>query len=121
MHRAQTLKRGCVAGMRVPVAGARNPAESVLIQDLLLGEGVSSLLRRSACLVVPDFMAACPRDVLVPQSGEPAAREVLLQAELITPGRRSAAIAPGRLLAGILVALAIGLLVIWLVVALIGH
>jgi hypothetical protein len=31
---------------------------------------------------VPDFLAAGPRDVLVPESGAETAREVLLQADL---------------------------------------
>ncbi|HEY5317975.1 MAG TPA: hypothetical protein VIJ20_08340, partial [Solirubrobacteraceae bacterium] len=80
-----------------------------------LEEGVPSLLRRSAGFDVPDFLAAGPRDVLVPQSGEIAAREVLLQAELISgePVDRHV-VAPGRLLAGLLAGLAVVVLVIWL-------
>ena len=66
------------------VAGARNLAEAEFIQGLLLEEGVPSLLRRSAGFDVPDMLAAGPRDVLVPKAGEPTAREVLLEAELIS-------------------------------------
>ncbi len=120
-ERARKVKPQFAEGKLVRVAGARNQAEAEFIQGLLLEEGVPSLLRRSAGFDVPDFLAAGPRDVLVPQSGAPAAREILLQAEVITPERPSAAVAPSRLLAGILAALAVGLLVVWLAVALIGH
>ena len=40
------------------------------------------MLRRSAGFDVPDFLAAGPRDVLVPESGAPDARELLQEAEL---------------------------------------
>ena len=51
---------------------------------MLLEEGVPSMLRRSRGFDVPDMLAAGPRDVMVPASGAAAAREVLLQAELLT-------------------------------------
>jgi hypothetical protein len=114
-ERARKIKPQFAEGELVYVAGARNQAEGEFIQGLLLEEGVPSLLRRSAGFDVPDFLAAGPRDVLVPQSGAMAAREVLLQAELISaePVARSV-VAPGRLLAGLLVGLAVVFLVIWL-------
>ena len=59
------------------VATARHQPEAELIQMLLLEEGVPSTLRRSAGFDVPDFLAAGPRDVLVPESGADAAREAL--------------------------------------------
>ena len=62
------------------VAGGRNQAEAELIQDLLLEEGMPSMLRRTAGFDVPDFLAAGPRDVLVPEAGAEAARDVLLEA-----------------------------------------
>src|SRR6266568_2146603 len=71
-------------GRLVRVVGAGNQAEAEFIQGLLLEEGVPSLLRRSPGFDVPDFLAAGPRDVLVPQAGVSTAREVLLQAELIS-------------------------------------
>ena len=49
---------------------------------MLLEEGVPSLLRRTAGFDVPDFLAAGPRDILVPESGVEAARELLLDADL---------------------------------------
>ena len=71
------------------VAGGRHQAEAELIQGLLLEEGVPSMLRRTAGFDVPDFLAAGPRDVLVPEAGAEAARELLLQADLApTEGRR---------------------------------
>src|SRR5512135_1323805 len=109
-ERARKVKPQFTEGRLVRVAGARNQAEAEFIQALLLEEGVPSLLRRSAGFDVPDFLAAGPRDVMVPQSGVVAAREVLLEAELISTDRRGPVIAPGRLLAGLLVALALGAL-----------
>jgi TPR repeat protein len=64
-------------GELVYVARAGNQAEAELIQNLLLEEGIPSTVRRSMGFDVPDFMAAGPRDVLVPQSGAEAARDVL--------------------------------------------
>ena len=82
---------------------------------MLLEEGVPSLLRRSAGFDVPDFLAAGPRDILVPQSGVATARDVLLQAELISSDRVQPTVAPAKLLAGLLAALAIGALIVWLI------
>ena len=59
------------------VAAARNQPEAELMQGLLLEEGIPSLVRRSGGFDVPDFLASGPRDVLVPQSGEAAARDLL--------------------------------------------
>jgi hypothetical protein len=114
--RARKLKPQLSEGQLVRVAGARNQAEAEFIQGLLLEEGVPSLLRRTAGFDVPDFLAAGPRDVLVPESGLETAREVLLQAELIDPAAgASRPVAPARLLAGLLIALAVGALVVWVV------
>jgi hypothetical protein len=113
--RARKIKPQLAEGRLVRVAGARNQAEAEFIQGLLLEEGVPSLLRRSAGFDVPDFLAAGPRDVLVPQTGWRTAREVLLQAELIDPEPPTGPpVAPARLLAGLLIALALGALLVWL-------
>ena len=72
------------------VAGGRNQSEAEFIQALLLEWGVPSILRRSPGFDVPDFLAAGPRDVLVPESGADTASEVLLQSNLApttSPGR----------------------------------
>jgi hypothetical protein len=73
----------------VRVAGGRNQAEAELIQGLLLEEGIPSMLRRTAGFDVPDFLAAGPRDVLVPEAGSEAARELLHQADLAPPEARA--------------------------------
>jgi hypothetical protein len=69
-------------GELVRVAGGRNQAEAELIQNLLLEEGIPSIVRRSAGFDVPDYLAGGPRDVLVAESGVAAAREMLLETDL---------------------------------------
>ncbi len=113
-ERARKVKPQLSEGELVKVAWARNQAEAEFIQGLLLEEGVPSLLRRSPGFDVPDFLAAGPRDVMVPMSGADAAREILLQAEVIGEDAGGGAVAPRRLLAGLLAAFAAGALVIWL-------
>ena len=81
-ERARKINPMYTEGELVRVAGGRNQSEAELIQGLLIEEGVPSLLRRSGGFDVPDFLAAGPRDVLVPEAGAEAAREVLLQADL---------------------------------------
>lgn len=106
------------------VATASQQPEAELIQMLLLEEGVPSTVRRSAGFDVPDFLAAGPRDVLVPESGLAIAREILRQSEIIDeaptapPGMSTA---PGRPAAMLLLGLLLGSsllgLVIWLVLS----
>jgi hypothetical protein len=89
--RARKIDPAFTEGELVRVAGGRHQAEAELIQGLLLEWGVPSILRRSAGFDVPDFLAAGPRDVLVPSAGAETAREVLLQADMApTTGERSA-------------------------------
>ena len=80
--RARKIDPAFTEGDLVRVAGGRNQAEAELIQGLLLEWGVPSVLRRSAGFDVPDFLAAGPRDVLVPEAGAQTAHEVLLQADM---------------------------------------
>ena len=88
--RARKINPEFTEGELVRVAGGRNQAEAELIQGLLLEWGVPSVLRRTAGFDVPDFLAAGPRDVLVPEAGAQTAHEVLLQADLApTTGDRS--------------------------------
>jgi hypothetical protein len=119
-ERARKVKPQLAEGELVKAAWARNESEGEFIQGLLLEEGVPSMLRRSAGFDVPDFLAAGPRDVMVPQSGLDAAREILLQADLVRDLPPSRVVRPGRLLAGLLVALAVGALVVWLL-SLVAH
>src|SRR3954469_15664043 len=66
-------------GAPVKVARTQNQSEAELVQRMLLAEGVPSVLRRAPGFDVPDFLAAGPRDVLVPASYAEVARDVLLQ------------------------------------------
>ena len=113
-ERVRKIKPQYADGELVRVAGGRNQAEAEFIQGLLLEEGVPSLLRRSAGFDVPDYLAAGPRDVLVPASGAATARDILLQSDL-APTEGSAPIAsPWRVAAALLGALALVALIVWL-------
>jgi zinc ribbon protein len=115
-ERARKIRPQYTEGELVRVAGARHQAEAELVQGLLLEEGIPSMLRRSRGFDVPDMLAAGPRDVMVPASGAQAARDVLLAADLLSAeadaGR--AVERPARLLAGLLLAVAVVGLIAWL-------
>jgi pimeloyl-ACP methyl ester carboxylesterase len=112
--RARKIKPQYAEGPLVRVTGARHQAEAEFIQGLLLEEGIPSLLRRTRGFDVPDMLAAGPRDVMVPRTGLDAAREVLLQAELISDAPAQPAIdRPIRILAGLLAAIAVVALILW--------
>jgi hypothetical protein len=114
-ERARKIKRQYSEGALVRVAGARHQAEAELVQGLLLEEGIPSMLRRSRGFDVPDMLAAGPRDVMVPASGAPAAREVLLAAELVGPEQAPGAVErPLRLLAGLVAAVALVAIIAWI-------
>jgi hypothetical protein len=85
-ERARKIRPELTRGPLVRVAGGRNQAEAELIQNILLEEGVPSILRRTAGFDVPDFLAGGPRDVLVPESGLTVARDAL-HAEGIAPAQ----------------------------------
>ncbi|MFN8132722.1 MAG: hypothetical protein U0R70_14345 [Solirubrobacteraceae bacterium] len=112
--RLRKIKPQFAEGDLVRVAGGRNQAEAEFIQGLLLEEGVPSLVRRSAGFDVPDFLAAGPRDVLVPASGVPAARDVLLQSDLGPAAAPGGGADPGRVLAALLAGVALIALIAWL-------
>ena len=76
-ERARKIQPRYARGETVRVGVAGNLAEAELMQNILLEEGIPSILRRSGGFDVPDFLAAGPRDVLVPASGAEAARELL--------------------------------------------
>jgi hypothetical protein len=76
-ERARKIDPRYSEGELVRVAGASNQAEAELIQGLLLEEGVPSVLRRTRGFDVPDFLAAGPREVFVPEAGAEIARELL--------------------------------------------
>jgi Putative prokaryotic signal transducing protein len=81
-ERLRKLKPQYTEGPLVRVARAGHQAEAELIQNLLLEAGIPSMTRRSGGFDVPDFLAAGPRDVLVPRSAQAAARDVLSGGEL---------------------------------------
>jgi hypothetical protein len=76
-RKARKIKPQYAEGQLVKVARADSQPEAEFIEALLLEEGIPSMLRRSGGFDVPDFLAAGPRDVLVPESGAEAAREAL--------------------------------------------
>ena len=80
-ERARLIHPPYAEGPLVKVARASNQPEAELLQALLLDAGVPSLARRSGGFDVPDFLAAGPRDLLVPEGGADVAREVLGQRE----------------------------------------
>jgi hypothetical protein len=116
-EKARKVKPEYTGGDPVKVGFARNLAEAQMIQGILLEEGIPSFERRTRGFDVPDFLAGGPRDILVPAAGAEVARGLLADTgeqlqvdEGPVPGER-----PVRLLLGMLAALAIGALVIWLV------
>lgn len=111
--RARKVDPRYTEGDLVRVAGAMNQAEAEFFQGMLLEEGIPSSLRRTRGFDVPDMLAAGPRDVMVPASGHSAARDVLLEAEIVNdePVQETA---PWRVLAVLLGVLAVGALIIWL-------
>jgi len=106
-ERARKVKPQYAEGPLVRVAGGRNQTEAEFIQALLLEEGVPSIVRRALGFDVPDFLAAGPRDVMVPASGVDVARDVLLQSELLSEGAGVAGPDPRRLALALLAGLAV--------------
>lgn len=67
-------------GRLVKVAYALNQMEAEMIQGLLSEHGIPSMVQRT--VDNPEFLAAGPRQVLVPEAAAEEAREVLAN----TPG-----------------------------------
>ncbi len=117
-ERARKVKPQYTRGELVRIAGGRNLAEAELIQGILLEEGIPSMQRRTRGFDVPDFLAAGPRDILVPESAAEDAHNLLNDAEVAAGGDANgsgqsplgtdAGPAPVKLLAWILVVLAVG-------------
>jgi hypothetical protein len=112
--RARKIDPRYTEGRLVRVAGGRNQAEAELIQGMLLEEGIPSMLRRSPGFDVPDFLAAGPRDVLVPEAGGEAARELLNQADLGPEEGAAARPSPVKLVAAIVIGGGSAALIAWL-------
>jgi hypothetical protein len=111
-ERARKIDPRYTEGDLVRVAGAMNQAEAEFVQGLLLEEGIPSTLRRTRGFDVPDMLAAGPRDVMVPASGHDAARDVLLEAEIVGD-EAPAETSPSRVLAALLAAVALVALIAW--------
>ncbi len=114
-ERARKVRPQYTGGEPVKVAFAQNLAEAQLIQGILLEEGIPSYERRSRGFDVPDFLAAGPRDILVPEAGYEAARELLADTseQPAPPAAGSERDRARRLLLGMLIALALAALVVW--------
>jgi hypothetical protein len=121
--RARKVHPPYAEGDPVRVATAQNQPEAELVQGLLLEAGVPSLVRRSGGFDVPDFLAAGPRDILVPRGGEDAARSVL-GTEAGAPSRPPRPRQPPRrwvqVLALVLAALVIALVATGVIAAILG-
>ena len=116
-ERARKIKPQYTGGQQVRVASAGNLAEAELIQGILLEEGIPSVQRRMRGFDVPDFLAAGPRDILVPEAGLEVAQQLLADVRVGETAPVSSDAGdqkPLRLLAGILIALAGAALLVWL-------
>jgi hypothetical protein len=100
----------------VKVAYAHDQTEAEFLQGLLRDADVGSVVRRAPGFDVPEFLAAGPRHVLVAASDVPVARDVLRQTDpgAPAPPSRSGADRPSRVLAGLLIGVAIVALVVCL-------
>jgi pimeloyl-ACP methyl ester carboxylesterase len=120
--RALKIKPEFARGPLVRVAGGRNQAEAELIQNLLLEEGIPSMFKRSAAFDVPDMLAAGERDVLVPESGAEAARDLLVEADLMPSASAEPMARPNaaKLLAAFVGGAALTSLICWGLIELTG-
>lgn len=59
------------------IAIASNQAEAEMVESVLRAEGIPCVVRRTRGADVPDFLAAGRRDILVPETGVAAARDLL--------------------------------------------
>jgi hypothetical protein len=116
-ERARKIEPRYTRGELVRVASGGNQAEAELIQNMLLEEGIPSILRRTRGFDVPDFLAAGPRDVLVPEAAYEPARRLLVEAEMV-PAQQPDGIpgigSPARLFVGVVAGVALVLLIAWL-------
>jgi hypothetical protein len=115
-ERARKIRPEYSRGELRRVATARQQAEAELMQMLLLEEGVPSTLRRTSGFDVPDFLAAGPRDVLVPESGVEAARDVLSESDLTAQVATASGASPSprALFVGMAIAIAVVAALVWL-------
>lgn len=65
----------------VKVAYANNQSEAEMIENMLNDEGIPCMIQRVRGFDVPDFLAAGPRNVIVPAAAEQKARQILADLE----------------------------------------
>jgi Putative prokaryotic signal transducing protein len=114
-ERARKVKPRYVGGELVKIGRGNNLSEAELIQGILLEEGIPSVQRRSRGFDVPDFLAAGPRDILVPEAAAEDARALLAESGAPpdpAPGDSRQAAVP--LLVGVLAALGAAAVIVWL-------
>jgi hypothetical protein len=117
-ERARKVRPQFAHGDLIRVTGARSQADGEMIQAILLDHGIPSMLRRTRGFDVPDFLAGGPRDVLVPESGYEAARDLLAGSDLLSveppPGELPGIGSPARLALGLIAAVGVGALIVYL-------
>jgi hypothetical protein len=117
-ERARKVRPQYAHGNLIRVTGARTLADGEMIQSILLDHGIPSMLRRARGFDVPDFLAAGPRDVLVPESGYEAARDLLAGSDMLTvespPERLPGIGSPARLALGLIAAVGIAAVIVYL-------
>jgi hypothetical protein len=117
-ERARKVRPQYARGDLRRVTGARSLADGEMIQSILLDHGIPSMLRRARGFDVPDFLAGGPRDVLVPESGYEAARELLAGSDMLTteppPEQLPGIGSPTRLALGVVAAVAVAAAVVYL-------
>jgi hypothetical protein len=123
-ERARKVRPQFAHGGLIRVTGARSLADGEMIQSILLDHGIPSLLRRVRGFDVPDFLAAGPRDVLVPESGYGAARDVLAGSDMLTAETPPEALpgigSPARLALGVIAAVGVAALIVYLLYLALG-
>ena len=117
-ERARKVRPQYARGDLRRVTGARSLADGEMIQSILLDHGIPSMLRRARGFDVPDFLAGGPRDVLVPESGYEAARDLLAGSDMLTtepqPEQLPGIGSPARLALGVIAAVAVAAVVVYL-------
>jgi hypothetical protein len=125
--RARKVRPQYARGEPVKVGFARNQAEAELMQGLLLDEGIPSMAKRTRGFDVPDFLAAGPRDILVPETGAETAMEILQGTQVLSEGEEKEGLSgearleagdgdppsPAKLAAWILIGVLAAGLIVW--------
>lgn len=65
----------------VKVAYATNQSEAEMIENMLNAEGIPCMIQRVRGFDVPDFLAAGPRNIIVPAAAEEKALRILADLE----------------------------------------